>query len=56
MEFKLLIVIHYQNIFQINQARLKYQFPWQPMTLSNGIHNMLIMIDLGAFKDIVQPQ
>ena len=50
MEFKRYPVIQSQNIFQTNQTRSKYWFPWQQTTLNNGIHNMLIVIDLGAFN------
>ena len=51
MEFELYIVIGLQVIFQINQTRLKYQFPWQQMTLNYGIDYMLIVINLGAFNN-----
>ena len=49
MEVKLYTVIQLQNIFQNNQTRLKYWFPWQQTTLNSGIYEKLIVIDLGHF-------
>ena len=48
MEFKLFTVKQQQNIFQINQTRLKYQFSWRQRTLNNGLYNILILTNLEA--------